>query len=289
MASGELTHFAHIISWVFGWVYFSAWTISFFPQAILNWRRQTTHGLMPDFPLLNCFGFSCYTISTVLFLYSPTIRDQYAVRHPASPEPTVRFNDLAFGLLALIMSLVTYSQFWPRLWGWDPKATIHRHATKVTLGLIYGGLLALIILILIVVGKHGDHSGRGWAWIDVVYGLEYIKLMYTIFKYVPQVLSNFRRRSTIGWSIEQQLLDFTGGTLSLAQLLIDSSLQSDWSGLTGNPLKLGLANISLVFDIIFILQHYVLFGPVEERSVSHDSARERSGDEEDALLPDERR
>lgn len=187
------------------------------------------------------------------------------------------------------MSFVTYSQFWPRLWGWNPKATVHRHATKVTLGLIYGGFLALTILILIVVVKGGDQTGRGWAWIDVVYGLEYIKLMYTIFKYVPQVVSNFRRRSTLGWSIEQQLLDFTGGTLSLAQLVIDSSLQSDWSGLTGNPLKFGLANISLVFDIIFILQHYVLFGPVEETPVPDDSARERSEAEEEALLPDRSR
>lgn len=52
-------------------------------------------------------------------------------------------------------------------------------------------------------------------------------------------------------------MDFAGGILSLMQLLIDSSLQADWSGLTGNPVKLGLSNISLFFDIIFILQHYV--------------------------------
>lgn len=47
--------------------------------------------------------------------------------------------------------------------------------------------------------------------------------------------------------------------MSIAQLVIDSSLQSDWSGLTGNPAKLGLANISIVFDIIFMVQHYVLY------------------------------
>lgn len=90
----------------------------------------------------------------------------------------------------------------------------------------------------------------------------------TVFKYIPQVIANFRRRSTIGWSIAQQLLDFTGGLGSLLQLIIDSGLQQDWSGLTGNPLKLGLANISLLFDIVFIVQHFVLFGPVEEHSDS---------------------
>lgn len=116
--------------------------------------------------------------------------------------------------------------------------------------------------------------------------MEYVKLVFTVFKYVPQVASNFRRRSTIGWSITQQLLDFTGGVLSLAQLVIDSSLQEDWSGLTGNPLKFGLANISLVFDIIFILQHFVLYGPVEETAVPRSIGTSADGrrDEEESLL-----
>jgi cystinosin len=93
-----------------------------------------------------------------------------------------------------------------------------------------------------------------------------VKLILTVWKYVPQVFANFKRQSTIGWSITQLLLDCSGGVLSMLQLLIDSSLQTDWSGLTGNPVKLGLANISMIFDIIFITQHYVLYGPVEERS-----------------------
>ena len=94
--------------------------------------------------------------------------------------------------------------------------------------------------------------------------MQYIKLLLTVFKYLPQVRANFRRRSTVGWSIAQQLLDFVGGVGSLLQLVLDSSMQGDWSGLTGNPLKLGLSNITLVFDVIFIFQHYVLFGPADE-------------------------
>lgn len=109
----------------------------------------------------------------------------------------------------------------------------------------------------------------------------------TVFKYLPQVVANFRRRSTLGWSITQQLLDCTGGVGSLLQLVIDSSLQSDWSGLTGNPLKFGLANISLVFDIIFILQHFVLFGPVEESSPKnvHTDQTRHEIDDQEPLLP----
>ena len=55
------------------------------------------------------------------------------------------------------------------------------------------------------------------------------------------------------------LLDFAGGWLSLAQLCIDSALENDWSGVTGNPVKFGLGNITIVFDVVFMLQHYVLY------------------------------
>ena len=37
-----------------------------------------------------------------------------------------------------------------------------------------------------------------------------------------QVLLNWRRQSTIGWNIWNVLLDFMGGSLSVAQLMIDS-------------------------------------------------------------------
>ena len=78
-------------------------------------------------------------------------------------------------------------------------------------------------------------------------------------KYVPQAWANYQRKSTAGWSIDQILLDVVGGVLSIAQLVIDSSLQSDWSGITGNPVKLGLGNISIVFDVVFMVQHYILY------------------------------
>jgi len=86
-----------------------------------------------------------------------------------------------------------------------------------------------------------------------------VKLVVTVVKYIPQVWVNYKRQSTLGWSINQILLDISGGVLSLLQLIIDSSLQDDWSGLAGNPVKLGLGNISIVFDVVFMLQHYWLY------------------------------
>ena len=71
------------------------------------------------------------------------------------------------------------------------------------------------------------------------------------------------------------LLDLVGGVLSFVQLIIDSSLQGDWSGVTGNPVKFGLSIVSLVFDAIFIIQHYVLY---QHESRSEDNAGETHGE-----------
>ena len=41
------------------------------------------------------------------------------------------------------------------------------------------------------------------------------KVGITITKYMPQVALNIRRRATVGWSIDNVLLDLTGRRLSL--------------------------------------------------------------------------
>lgn len=86
-----------------------------------------------------------------------------------------------------------------------------------------------------------------------------MKLVITVVKYVPQAWVNYKRKSTVGWNIWQILLDFAGGVLSIGQLILDSAFQEDWSGVTGNPLKFLLGNISILFDLLFIVQHYILY------------------------------
>ena len=48
-----------------GWVYFVAWTLSFYPQIYENWRRKSVVGLNFDFLALNLVGFSIYSIYNV--------------------------------------------------------------------------------------------------------------------------------------------------------------------------------------------------------------------------------
>ena len=70
---------------------------------------------------------------------------------------------------------------------------------------------------------------------------------------------NYKRKSTVGWSIINILLDFTGGSLSLLQMFLLAYNFNDWSSIFGSPTKFGLGFFSIIFDIVFIIQHYVLY------------------------------
>jgi cystinosin len=96
---------------------------------------------------------------------------------------------------------------------------------------------------------------------------------------MPQLITNYNNKSTHGWSIYQILLDLAGGFLSLGQLGIDSYIQRDWSGITGNPVKLALGNSSLLFDSMFIIQHYILYAGSGKSEHSESSPLLVEGDE----------
>ncbi|KAE8350212.1 PQ loop repeat-domain-containing protein [Aspergillus coremiiformis] len=267
--SFQVEIFIKALSRLLGWIYTFCWSASFYPQPISNYQRRSTIGLAIDFPTINALGYVCYTGYTAAFLYSPVIHRQYAARHPGSEDSTVRFNDFIFAVHAVILSTLTYTQFWPMIWGF--KVSRFQRVSKPVAGLFWGSIVAVAILILIVLGQSpdGGYEPSTWAWIDVVYGLSYVKLLVTITKYVPQAWVNYKRKSTQGWHIGQILLDLAGGILSLLQLFIDSSFQDDWSGITGNPVKLLLSNISILFDALFMVQHYILYRDADDTVDKH--------------------
>jgi cystinosin len=197
----------------------------------------------------------------------------------------VAFNDIVFALHAAALSFATYTQYaLPRLWGFAPASGAT--PSRLILGIATGSILAISLVSLLVVSAAGaDHPPPSppslaadparWAWLDVVYTVSYAKLLVTLVKYAPQLRHNARNRSTRGWSIAQVLLDFAGGALSLAQQALDSWLLRDWSGITGNPVKFALGNVSMLYDLGFMTQHYVLY-PDEARSPSRRRRRSPS-------------
>ena len=98
------------------------------------------------------------------------------------------------------------------------------------------------------------------SWLDWLYFLAFIKLLITLFKYIPQVYLNYKRKNTHGWSIGTVLFDLFGGIFSVAQMILLAWDHNDWSALSGNITKLILGLFSMLFDVLFIVQHFCLYG-----------------------------
>ncbi|KAH6892157.1 PQ loop repeat-domain-containing protein [Thelonectria olida] len=276
MAS-SLDSFLSFVSFVFGWVYFLAWSASFYPQCFLNWRRRSTSGTTVDFPFINVLGFVAYFASNAAFYYSPVVRAQYAARHDGH-KPTAQFNDITFALHGAVLSIILTSQYlWTSAWGFTPSPG--NKPSRFILGVSAGCVTGIILTYLLVTAAPGADPASDWVELDIVYALGYVKLIVTLIKYTPQVLFNYRNKSTEGWSIVGILLDLSGGILSVGQQGIDSYLQRDWSGITGNPVKFALGNVSMIYDAIFITQHYVLYRGASLRKTT----------ESERLLDDEER
>ncbi|KAF2461395.1 lysosomal cystine transporter [Lineolata rhizophorae] len=276
--------FLKALSWICGWTYTICWSASFWPQPWLNHKRRSTVGVSIDFPMLNLFGFVSYTIYTAAFLFSPEIRREYGERYPESPEPTVTWNDFAFAAHGAVCCVIVYTQFWPQIWGYTVGND--QSSTSWARGIFAGGVLTVAALIFAVVATEDTNEAgnlRGWAWLDVMYAFSVIKMIVTLVKYFPQAVENYQRKSTVGWSIYQINLDLSGGVLSMLQLGIDAYLQGSVSGVVGNPIKLALALISIVYDVIFIAQHYWWYA-----SARHEKYDEEAGGEvsEDGGAPD---
>lgn len=119
------------------------------------------------------------------------------------------------------------------------------------------GVFVLIVCALLVIVFVSKNSTNGW--LAFLYLLSCVKVGITVIGYLPQAMLNYRRKSTSGWNIWNNFLDIMGGILSLLQLILDSWNIHDWDGITGNPAKLGISLLTIGFDILFLLQHYVFY------------------------------
>jgi len=241
-----------VFSQVIGWIYFVAWSISFYPQIYENWKRKSVIGLSFDFLGLNVVGFSLYSLFNVGLYWITPIQNEYFSRHPTGVNP-VQLNDVIFSLHAVFACVVTIFQCFAYERGNQSVSRICK--------LIFVGIFLFLAISLIV------SLAGALKYLDFLYFCSYVKLFITLIKYVPQAYLNFRRKSTFGWSIGNILLDFTGGFLSIGQMFVISYNENDWGSVFGDPTKFGLGLFSVLFDIVFILQHYVFYrgnSPAEE-------------------------
>jgi len=233
-----------LLSTIIGWTYFVAWSVSFYPQIWDNFRRKSVIGLNFDFLALNIVGFTLYGCYNVALFWIHSVQAEYKSRHPMGVIP-VQANDVFFPIHAVWACAITIIQCF-----------IYERASQTVSRLCMGllGAIALFVIIILILALVNVI-----VWLDFLLYCSYVKLGITLIKYVPQAFMNYRRKSTVGWSIGNVLLDFTGGMLSMVQMFLIAYNNDDWSSLFGDPTKFGLGLFSVVFDIFFMLQHYVFY------------------------------
>lgn len=166
--SKGLDYFSDVV----GWVYFVAWSISFYPQTYSNWRRRSVIGFHFDFLSLNVVGFFMYSVFNVCLFWSPAIKLQYFSRHPFGVNP-VQLNDVIFSIHALAACLIQVAQCCVYERG-DQQVS---RTAKGILGVI--GVLSAVMVVL--------SAAAVMQWLDFLYYVSYVKLFITLIKYIPQV------------------------------------------------------------------------------------------------------
>ncbi|KAF2604017.1 hypothetical protein F2Q70_00027397 [Brassica cretica] len=207
---------------VVGWIAFTSWSISFYPQLILNFRRKSVVGLNFDFLLLNLTKHSSYMIYNVCLYFSPIIQKQYFDTYGDQEMIPVAANDVAFSIHAVVLTALTLFQIFIYERG---QQKVSRFATGLVI--LVWGFAAICFFIALP-----THS---WLWLITIFNS--IQVAMTCVKYIPQAKMNFTRKSTVGQSIDQ----------------------NSWVNFYGNIGKTLLSLISIFFDVLFMFQHYVLY------------------------------
>lgn len=241
-----------------------------YPPIFLNLRLHSVEGISLDFLYLNILGYVCYTTSICMLYFNPFVQAQYAEKYtPTTGDhtphyPLLKANDVAYTLHGLVCALVVFYQVHFTDF---KKSRAQQYLSSSSKMLIW---IVCFVCGLAVSGIILFPGRTPLKLLDLAELLGFVKVFMSTCKYVPQLLYNQRRRSTKGWAINSTILDITGGMLSLSQLIVDGLANNDIASVFGNTSKLGLALVSMVFDVLFLVQHFVLFRDRQPEVISLD-------------------
>lgn len=244
-AEHEFHPIIHVLFTLCGVTYFLMWSGTFWEQILLNHRLKSGSGLSSAFVLLNVAGFSAYAVSTTLECFYEPVRTSFEKANNGL-VPQVAWNDSLFAVHGAICCVYI-------AWQYYIYATDNVSKAKMSIGT----LIALCFpTSALIAGFSGITS-----WNFVIKACGAVKLTSTICKCTPQVYYNWARKSTVGFSWRMIRLDFWGSVLSMGQQLFEAILIGSMASFTKNVAKTGLGFFSLMFDIIFLYQHFILYNP----------------------------
>ncbi|KAK6928451.1 PQ-loop repeat [Dillenia turbinata] len=138
-------------------------------------------------------------------------------------------NDVAFSSHAVLLTAITLFQ----IFIYERGA---QKFSKIAIAIVIAVWFSAAVCVFVTLPRHS------WLWLISIFNT--IRVIMTTIKYMPQAFMNFQRKSTVGFSIGNILLDLLGDS---------------WVNFYGNIGKTLLSLVSIFFDLLFIFQHYVLY------------------------------
>ncbi|CAG5098503.1 Oidioi.mRNA.OKI2018_I69.XSR.g15729.t1.cds [Oikopleura dioica] len=244
-----------IVDQSIGWLYFFLWSVSFYPQVIMNFRRKSVVGFGFDYLGYDYVGFAAFSLYNCLLFWSPAVFNLYLDNYPGASNP-IQLNDVLFCLHAVLIQTVNLYQCLTYERG-------GQSLSKVCVSILV--LVGVVTTALVIVAHLGLSENIGWFQILLMGS--YIKVGSSVIKYIPQVLLNYKRKCTLGYAIDMAILDLSGGTACYLQVIVQSVNANDMTIITGNSGKLGIGLVSVFFDIILLTQHFCLYGKNNEQKL----------------------
>lgn len=237
---------------IFGWLSFTTWAISFYPQLITNFKTKRTDGMSIDMNIFSLVGYILYTIICCIFFWDIPMRNTYQrVFH--NPNLNIGLYDIGFSIHALVITILLNCQYLL----YKPKKDKFSRASK----------WILIVMGFTVVVSTLTSSILPWFWhiplLSVwVYYLLYLSILYNIIvaiKYFPQIYYFYKHKSSYGWNICNTYFDIAGGLFLLCETATNAVRLNDLSLLYSNIAKLNLILITIVCDAIIFIQYYCCY------------------------------
>ncbi|KOB57797.1 Cystinosin, partial [Operophtera brumata] len=214
--------------------------------------KKSVVGLNFDFLALNIMGFTLYSLFNCGLFFSKAIQTEYFERHPRGHNP-VLLNDVFFSLHAAFATLVTITQCF--LYEFERHPRGHN---PVLLNDVFFSLHAAFATLVTITQCFLYEFERHPRGHNPVLLNDVFNSLHAAFATLVTITQCFLYEVT-WWSIGNIFLDFVGGFLSVLQMMLNAYNYDDWASFFGDFTKFGLGAFSLIFDIFFILQHYVFY------------------------------
>ena len=238
-----------ILNSLCGWIYAAAFLGGYFFISFEIYQKKTSAGLSWNYFVLSLLGYLYY-----LFYFFWGMESQ-----SSDIASSIHFQDFLFIICSVLWHGIVYFQM-----------RMYPGCSENRVSWVYAGLCALSFgSIFIVYAITGDA-------VETMTFMGTLKTIFSVYMLIPQAILNWKRKSTYGWSVLNCILDVFAGLFSIVQVMIDYwglDLPVTQRGPRDlNIAKLSLGLVCVVFDILFIYQHFYLYRGNVPKSVRGMSA-----------------